>query len=285
MNYSMINNDIGAPGIFRARLIPPTIDDFVRAYIPGISNVNPFTSDGDVNESIVEQNIENFPTVQWCCYNIESAQVINQDPVVWVMFESGDFKRPVVISYAVIGGAGDGSGGTASGGGTGIYNPGGESGVAGVGTEVIIPEGYGTFETYEKETGIGGNTSDKYHGWAKGSAQRDLRVKAIDSGRMTQGNIFGLENCAIIDNRLLIATKQNVGGNFPLAIGDYVDVCFSDGTVWNCIIGDFKGSDAPNPWGHNNGQGVVEIIYWDYSHNSGNQYKKVDKLIKVGKYE
>lgn len=116
MNYSLINNDIGAPGIFRAKLIPPTVDDFVRVYIPGISNMNPFKTNGDVNETIVKQHINNFPTVQWCCYNIDSTQLENQDSFVWVMFESGDFKRPVVISYAVIGGLDSGT--------TGTYNDG-----------------------------------------------------------------------------------------------------------------------------------------------------------------
>ena len=60
-----------------------------------------------------------------------------------------------------------------------------------------------------------------------------------------------------------------MGGILKVAIGDYVDVKFKTdtGKIYNfeCIIGDIKGSDAKNPWGHNDGRCVVEIVYHDYN--------------------
>ena len=69
------------------------------------------------------------------------------------------------------------------------------------------------------------------HGWNSTSAQGELRKDAIASGRLRQGDIFGLVNCAIIDDRLMIATTPNIGNQFPVSIGDYLDVVFEDGTV------------------------------------------------------
>ena len=67
---------------------------------------------------------------------------------------------------------------------------------------------------------------------------------------------------------MVIATKEVIGGILKIAIGDYVDVKFKTdtGKIYNfeCIIGDVKGSDATNPWGHNDGRCVVEIVYHDY---------------------
>ena len=156
-----------------------------------------------------------------------------------------------------------------------------ESGVAGKGDYIDIPKDYGTVETYEKE--IITSENSETHGWAKSSNQGQLRLKAIPTGRLKKGKIHELTNAALCDNRLLIATKPNIGGNFPVAIGDYLDVVFSDNSVWNCILGDTKGADAPHPWGHNNGASVVEIIYWDYS-DAKNYSKKINRIIKVGNF-
>lgn len=146
------------------------------------------------------------------------------------------------------------------------------------GAEVTLPAGIGTMCTYEKE--MIGNSS--IHGWAKNSPQGQLRSDAIPSGRLRQGDIFGLTNCAITDDRLMIATVSNIGGVLPVSIGDYLDVYFEDGTVWNCIMGDSKGTS--NKWGHDNGKSVVEIIYWNYSGITGNVNKKISKIVKVGSY-
>jgi len=118
------------------------------------------------------------------------------------------------------------------------------------------------------------------------------------------------EYYAMIDNRILIATKQNIGGTLLVAIGDYVNVEFQANSgkmaTYKCIIGDFKGADAPNSWGHNDGRSVVEVIYHSNNppegHNSNSKsagnigggpandgndpwgYGKVLKITKVGNY-
>lgn len=149
------------------------------------------------------------------------------------------------------------------------------------GEEVLIPAGiYGTMCTYEKEM-ISNNST---HGWNKNSPQGELRLDAIPSGRLRQGDIFGLTNCAITDNRLMIATVSNIGGYLPVAIGDYLDVYFEDGTVWNCIAGDSKGAGVDSKWGHQGGKCIVEIIYWNYTGITGNVNKKISKIVKVGSY-
>lgn len=99
---NMVNTDSGVNGVYRAKLIED--DGDIRAFIPGINNISPFKSDGTLDLNIYESNKQSFPKVQWCCYNVESKEFSNQDPLTWVMFENGDFRRPVVLSYAVIGG-------------------------------------------------------------------------------------------------------------------------------------------------------------------------------------
>ena len=100
----------------------------------------------------------------------------------------------------------------------------------------------------------------------------------------------------MIDGRIVIATKANIGNIFPVAIGDYLDVTFKkasgETTIYHCIAGEEKGDDAPNPWGHDDGRCVVEIVYHDYSPPAGynsNQNNpwgtgRVIKITKVGKY-
>ena len=125
------------------------------------------------------------------------------------------------------------------------------------------------------------------------SNQYKLREHARNNGRYS---ISYPEYYAQVDGRIVIATKQNIGSQLLLSIGDYVQVCFrsSNGHLYNydCIIGDFKGSDASNIWGHYDGQGVVEIVYHDYNPPSGyNQNKsnpwgtgRVIRVTKVGQY-
>lgn len=101
-NISTINGDLNSNGIHRARLISTADTSNIRVYIPGIHNENPFDKDGNLKQKYLN-NLNVFPKVQWCCYNINSKDMKNIAPLVWVMFENGDMKRPVVISYSVIG--------------------------------------------------------------------------------------------------------------------------------------------------------------------------------------
>lgn len=101
---------------------------------------------------------------------------------------------------------------------------------------------------------------------SKSSRQNKLKKDAEDTGRYS---IASPEYYAMIDDRIVIATKENIGGKLRVSVADYVDVDFKkdDGSIftYECIIGDIKGDDAPNSWGHYDGQGVVEIIYHDYN--------------------
>ena len=108
-NY-LIANEYGFSGVYRAKLLIGTGESDIRAYIPGINNVNPLDSNGNVDMTVYEKNKLSYPVVQWCCYNLESKELVNIKGPAWVMFENGDVQRPVCISYAVIGGEGESSG-------------------------------------------------------------------------------------------------------------------------------------------------------------------------------
>ena len=120
-----------------------------------------------------------------------------------------------------------------------------------------------------------------------------LREHARNAGRYSIANP---EYYAQIDGRIVIATKKNIGGNFPVSIGDYVDVEFEVNgiiSIYHCIIGEEKYAGATdNPWGHNNGACVVEIVYHDYSPPAGYNANKnnpwgtgrVISITKVGSY-
>lgn len=148
---------------------------------------------------------------------------------------------------------------------------------------VKIPKGYGTTISYMGHHLIKAKSSDQYK--LKARAKKDKKYKKKKP-----------EYYAMIDNRILIATKANIGNKLKVSVGDYVNVKFKKSkakktVTYKCMIGDIKGADADNSWGHYGGQGVVEIIYHDYNPPKG--YKKnknnpwgkgkVTKIIKTGK--
>lgn len=92
----LLNKDSTMSGIYRAKLI--LIDNTPRVYIPGIMNINPFNENGTVDESIIEKNKNAFPVAQWCAFDLQSIEMTKSEKFVWVMFENGDAKRPVIIS-------------------------------------------------------------------------------------------------------------------------------------------------------------------------------------------
>lgn len=106
-NKYLMASEYGFNGIYRAKLITAVDESDIRVYIPGINNINPFDSNGNVDLKIYEKNKLSYPVVQWCCYNLESKELVNIKGPAWVMFENGDVQRPVCISYSVIGGEGE----------------------------------------------------------------------------------------------------------------------------------------------------------------------------------
>ena len=103
-NKYLMASEYGFNGIYRAKLITAVDESDIRAYIPGINNINPFDSNGNVDLKTYEKNKLSYPVVQWCCYNLESKELVNIKGPAWVMFENGDVQRPVCVSYSVIGG-------------------------------------------------------------------------------------------------------------------------------------------------------------------------------------
>ena len=282
-------------GIYRAIVVEPVEDSNrigATIYIPSLHRQQmPFDITGDTPQLLtVDDTTGEFETTNGIAANGVRLSMRKQDypfapsagwwarpqmqtgDTVFIVFENADSSFPVIVGKL-------GSQLPLQLTGTSDF----ANGTLGIGEYIDIPEQYGTVETYEKEI-LKGQYNSPTHGWASSSLQGKLRKDAIPSRRIQRGDIFGLFNCAIIDNRLAIATKPNIGNQFPVSVGDYLDVSFQDGSVWNCILGDVKGADAGNPWGHDEGKSVVEIIYWDYTFNSGNQHKKVTRITKVGNY-
>ena len=120
----------------------------------------------------------------------------------------------------------------------------------------------------------------------------------IHANKHNRYSIANPEYYAMIDGRMVIATKASIGGNFPVSIGDYLDVTFEEKEtgaikVYPCIMGETKEKGAEdNPWGHDGGQSVVEMVYHDYSPPSGynacrnNPWGKgrTKRITKVGNY-
>ena len=104
-NQNLMNSDLGTSGLFRGRLLKD--GDNIRVCVPGIHSENALNPDGSLKDGY---DISMFPIIQWCAYNIESTEYENVDKLAFIMFENGDTKRPVAISYCVIGG-GSGSNG------------------------------------------------------------------------------------------------------------------------------------------------------------------------------
>lgn len=82
---SIINKDAAQSGIFRAKLIDD--NGTIKAKIPGLAS----------------HKSENTFEIQWCAYNKESTDINNAEALMWIMFENGDIKKPVCISYTVVG--------------------------------------------------------------------------------------------------------------------------------------------------------------------------------------
>ncbi len=125
------------------------------------------------------------------------------------------------------------------------------------------------------------------------SKQYQLREHARNNNRYS---IAHTKYYAMIDGRIAIAVRPKIGGILECNIGDYLDVIFKKSSgefaLYKCIMGDGKGEDAGNDWGHYEGKGVVEVIYHDYDPPSGYEENKnnpwgsgrVVQIIKSGNY-
>lgn len=98
----MVNKDLAYPGIYMAELMQD-INGKIKVYVPSV-----------MNRPTTVSELESLPEAVWCAYNLESCDIANAEKPMWVMFEAGDVKRPVIVSYTVIGGA-EGSSGSNTG--------------------------------------------------------------------------------------------------------------------------------------------------------------------------
>lgn len=91
----MVNKDLAYPGIYMAELMQD-INGKIKVYVPSV-----------MNRPTTVSELESLPEAVWCAYNLESCDITNAEKPMWVMFEAGDVKRPVIVSYTVVGGAGN----------------------------------------------------------------------------------------------------------------------------------------------------------------------------------
>ena len=122
-----------------------------------------------------------------------------------------------------------------------------------------------------------------YGRWASGTNQQKLASLWGSKGKKHKYSI------ATIDGYYLIALAPVFG-----RCGDVVSVVLDDGTFFNAIIGDEKGSDKTSKWGHVLG-GSVDIVEWEAYGNSQSNLrnglqlagwlnKKVAKVINYGSW-
>lgn len=216
----------------------------------------------------IQMRKADYPEAQICSWSV-CPEVKTGEPV-WVMFENGDAEHPVII----------GDLGSVLPDISTLFFSGG----SGVGIRSVnIPEGLGTTITYMGQHMITNTSSTQYQ----------ILADAKSSGRYKRGEIYGINNMAIVDGRMGIALVENVGGQLGNKVGDYIDAYFADGDVWKCIQLDAKHQGAPvsydpnpaNMWGHQDGKVVLEIVSHNYSPPpTYNTQKKLTRLVLVGNY-
>lgn len=116
-------------------------------------------------------------------------------------------------------------------------------------TTINVPKGLGKTPTFEK-----GNIN-----WAAGTRQKSFWAKTSDLS-VDKNGMYIWKN-----SRYVIAMRAGTFGY----TGNKVDIYFNNGKVLYGILGDEKGSDANNKWGHDGGQSMVEFIVKS-DHQAGN---------------
>lgn len=115
------------------------------------------------------------------------------------------------------------------------------------GTSVVIPSSV-------PQTGIVANYTSytQFYGrWSRGTIQRQLSEIWGQQGKPNSHSV------ATINGYYLIAMSSKFA-----TTGDIVSVVLEDGTYFNAILGDSKGSDAGSEWGHYLGN-QIDIVEWE----------------------
>lgn len=149
-------------------------------------------------------------------------------------------------------------------------------------TEVTVPSDV-------KQTGL---TADDYtanydtRGWPERTTQRSIFEDWERCGKKSDHGIATLKGFYLVALRPVFATT-----------GDIVTIVLEDGTEINAILGDAKGEDAGNKWGHPKSSGKISIVEVEAMHGQnwssvdsnlkalGWRNKKVKKILNYGNYK
>ena len=128
------------------------------------------------------------------------------------------------------------------------------------------------------QTGIIDDFTPYYGNWKWGWDSAKVFSLWKKSGRTHNRKI------ATINKNYLVAVRPVFG-----KVGDSITVVLKDGTKFDCIIADQKGSDANHKWGHVKGGGKVSLVEWEDvkwgSDLKDWKGKKVKQIINNGKYK
>ena len=92
----MINNDSNVNGIYRAIIINRGT---LKVYVPSIATFKLFENNSlTIIEEVYEKCKDTLPSAQWCVPNME-AMVCDEIHPCWVVFECGDYKRPIIMGF------------------------------------------------------------------------------------------------------------------------------------------------------------------------------------------
>ena len=97
---ALYNYDQGLSGIYRAILLRSSSDPNARVYIPSLFKNTipcPVYTDGMLNEIIYKENINSYPIVNFCNFELSSSTSFAIS--CWVTFETGNINYPIIIGY------------------------------------------------------------------------------------------------------------------------------------------------------------------------------------------
>ena len=115
------------------------------------------------------------------------------------------------------------------------------------GTWKVIPSS-------QPQTGIVANYTGYVRNWARGTTQRTIYDLWISQGRPSKYTV------AMVSGYYLIAP----GRYFSNSAGDILEVKLENGYKFMAMVGDTKGPDTPNEYGHVLGSGgAVDVIEWE----------------------
>ena len=99
---SLYNYDSAMKGIYRAILLTNDTSNNARLYIPSICNNSipcPLYSDGSLNTSVYNNNINSYFQARWVNPNLSQLSSASGPVACWVIFENGNINYPVIVAY------------------------------------------------------------------------------------------------------------------------------------------------------------------------------------------